>query len=70
LINKEHLQPFERHVYETLAELRADMKALVGNGQPGRVGKLESRMLKLIIAVAVLLMWVFGPTVISALLGI
>ena len=69
-MNKDSLTTFERHVVTELAELKTDMKSLVGNGQPGRVGKLESRMLKLIIAVAVLLIWVFGPTVISALLGL
>lgn len=70
MINKDHLQPFERHVYEALAELRTDMKSLVGNGQPGRVGKLESRMLKITIAVVILLLAVFGPSVISAIFGL
>jgi hypothetical protein len=29
---------------ESWGELRANMKSLVGNGQPGRVGKLEKKV--------------------------
>ena len=35
-------EEFERQVLEDLSELKTNMKALIGNGQPGRVGKLET----------------------------
>lgn len=38
---------FREHVIGSLAELKADMKTLIGNGQPGRVGKLEAAVAKL-----------------------
>ena len=38
---------FRMHVMESLGELKTDMKSLVGNGQPGRVSKLESKVDKL-----------------------
>lgn len=33
---------FQIHVVETLARLDTHMESLVGNGQPGRVTKLET----------------------------
>jgi hypothetical protein len=35
---------FERTVLADLATLKAEMKILVGNGQPGRLRQLESRV--------------------------
>jgi hypothetical protein len=35
-------QEFQSHVIDTLARLDTKMESLVGNGQPGRVSKLES----------------------------
>jgi hypothetical protein len=35
---------FERQVLADLSELKAQMRALVGNGQPGRVRELERRV--------------------------
>lgn len=35
---------FKMYVCERLGELTTDMKSLVGNGQPGRVQKLEKRV--------------------------
>jgi hypothetical protein len=37
---------FEKQVLEDLAELKAHMRSLVGNGQPGRVQELEVRVQK------------------------
>jgi hypothetical protein len=39
-------QQFKLHVMECLGELRADMKSIVGNGQPGRLNKLEDKVNK------------------------
>ena len=33
---------FQLHVIDALARLETNLKALTGNGQPGRVGKLET----------------------------
>ena len=35
---------FEKEVLEHLTELRTEMRALVGNGQPGRLQLLEKRV--------------------------
>lgn len=35
---------FEREVLEGLAQLKTEMRALVGNGQPGRLQLLEKRV--------------------------
>jgi hypothetical protein len=35
---------FERQVLADLAELKSQMRALMGNGQPGRVRELERRV--------------------------
>jgi hypothetical protein len=35
---------FERQVLADLSELKAQMRALMGNGQPGRVRELERRV--------------------------
>ena len=35
---------FERQVLSDLTELKTQMRSLVGNGQPGRVSELESRV--------------------------
>jgi len=35
---------FQSHVIEALARLDTHMESLVGNGQPGRVGKLEEKV--------------------------
>lgn len=35
---------FEKIVLSDLATLRAEMKILIGNGQPGRLCQLESRV--------------------------
>lgn len=37
-------QEFQLHVIESLARLETNMTTLVGNGQPGRVTKLEDRV--------------------------
>jgi len=39
-------QQFMLHVMECLGELHADMKSIVGNGQPGRLNKLENKVNK------------------------
>jgi len=69
LNNLGSLTPFETHTVRELAELKTDMKALVGNGQPGRVTVLEKRLFKLIIAVAVIAALAFGPTILTWALG-
>lgn len=33
---------FQSHVIDTLARLDTKIESLIGNGQPGRVGKLEA----------------------------
>ncbi len=38
------MNDFERQVLSDLSELKAQMKALVGNGNPGRVQQLEERV--------------------------
>ena len=38
------MNEFERTVLADLATLKAEMKILLGNGQPGRVQNLESRV--------------------------
>lgn len=35
---------FQTHVIDVLARLDENMKSLVGNGQPGRVTKLEDKV--------------------------
>jgi hypothetical protein len=35
---------FEKQVLADLATLKTEMKLLLGNGQPGRVARLESRV--------------------------
>ena len=35
---------FKLYVMETLGELKTDMKGIVGNGQPGRLNKLETKV--------------------------
>jgi hypothetical protein len=35
---------FERQVLSDLSELKAQMHALIGNGQPGRIKELELRV--------------------------
>ncbi|MGH9580775.1 MAG: hypothetical protein ACRD2R_07270 [Terriglobales bacterium] len=35
---------FQRQVLEDLAELKAQMRSLVGNGQPGRLREIEQRL--------------------------
>lgn len=37
---------FKREMIEGLTELRTNMKAIIGNGQPGMIGKLETRIEK------------------------
>jgi hypothetical protein len=37
---------FEQNVLRDLAELKMQMRALVGNGQPGRIHELEARVEK------------------------
>jgi hypothetical protein len=38
------MNEFERTVLADLATLKAEMKILLGNGQPGRLRQLESRV--------------------------
>lgn len=60
---------FEQHVIDALARLETNMESLVGNGQPGRVSKLETKVSYIIvigIAAAILL---FGPQAVMALLS-
>jgi hypothetical protein len=38
------MSEFERTVLADLATLKAEMKILLGNGQPGRLRQLESRV--------------------------
>lgn len=38
------MTPFERQVLADLAELKAQMHDLVGDGQPGRLRRLEDRV--------------------------
>jgi hypothetical protein len=38
------MSEFERQVLADLAELKTQMKALLGNGQPGRIALLERRV--------------------------
>lgn len=64
-----NLSPFEAHAVKELAELKTDMKSLVGNGQPGRVAVLEKRMLKLVIAIVAIAGYVFGPKILTWALG-
>lgn len=35
---------FEKQVLEDLTELKTEMRLLVGNGQPGRLQRLEQRV--------------------------
>ncbi|MCU1284997.1 MAG: hypothetical protein JWO13_1347 [Acidobacteriales bacterium] len=35
---------FERRVLADLATLKSEMKALIGNGQPGRLRRMEERV--------------------------
>jgi hypothetical protein len=35
-------EEFQLHVVDKLASLHTKMESLVGNGQPGRIGKLEA----------------------------
>jgi hypothetical protein len=38
------MNDFEKQVLEDLAELKTQMKALLGNGHPGRIAVLERRV--------------------------
>jgi len=38
------MSDFEKLVLSELAELRAQMRTLIGNGQPGRIQQMEERM--------------------------
>jgi hypothetical protein len=38
------MSEFEKRVLEDLAELKTQMKSLLGNGQPGRIALLERRV--------------------------
>ncbi len=38
------MTPFERQVLADLAELKTQMHDLVGDGQPGRIRRLEDRV--------------------------
>lgn len=38
------MDEFERQVLEDLSALKTQMKALLGNGQPGRLQSLEARV--------------------------
>jgi hypothetical protein len=38
------MSEFEERVLEDLATLKAQMKSLLGNGQPGRLQQLEERV--------------------------
>jgi hypothetical protein len=38
------MNTFEEAVLSDLAELKTQMRALVGNGQPGRIHELEARV--------------------------
>lgn len=60
---------FEKHVVTELAELKTDMKALVGNGQPGRMKIAEDRIIKIAIAIAILTTITFGPKAFEWFLG-
>ena len=60
---------FEAHVIEVLAELQADMKSLVGNGQPGRITKIETNVFRMAILLAVVTALTLGPGLIGLLLG-
>lgn len=35
---------FQQQVIADLSEVKADIKSLIGNGQPGRVGRLEDKV--------------------------
>jgi hypothetical protein len=37
-------EDFQIHVVDSLARLDAKLESLAGNGQPGRVGKLENQL--------------------------
>ncbi len=70
LPNLENLSPFEAHTVKELAELKTDMKSLVGNGQPGRVAILEGRVLKLAIGLVAIAAYEFGPKILTWALGL
>lgn len=55
------ISEFERQVIADLAELKTDMKSLVGNGQKGRVEKLEDSSFRLTLGGVVLGLLVLGP---------
>ena len=38
------MSDFEKQVLSELAELRTQMKTLIGNGHPGRIQQIEARM--------------------------
>lgn len=58
-------EEFEQHVIDALARLETNMHDLVGNGQPGRIDKLESNMLKVMIGLAILAALALGPQAIA-----
>lgn len=59
--------PFERHVVDSLARLETQMLSLVGNGQPGRIGILEQKVLRItVIGIAVIVL-VLGPAALALL---
>jgi hypothetical protein len=68
-INLTNLTPYEAHTVAELAELKNDVKSLVGNGQPGRVTKLEDKVFKLFIAVAVIAVLILGPAAVAYFFG-
>lgn len=60
--------PFEQHVTDSLARLETNMKALVGNGQPGRISIIERKVSALIVVAALLAAAILGqhaPAIIS-----
>ena len=60
-------EEFENKVIADLAVLKASMKTLVGNGQPGRISKIEDRVFWLILTCIVLALGSGAPAVLAML---
>lgn len=56
---------FKQKVLTDLAVLKADMHKLVGNGQPGRMTKLEDRVWWITLAVVGLILGSGGPALMA-----
>lgn len=60
-------EDFKQHIIAALARLETSMHDIVGNGQPGRLQKLEANVTYIFIALGILGALVLGPSALALL---